>query len=176
MASIRRQGNTFEIRECLSTNRGPRQRLLARFRRVLTPEVLDQAEAAARRPFDRRALLDRARRQGISVAPERRNLEARKLLADLRAARPLDPTLVTLLRDALAPMASEPLPPHLDDVAEWIGRSEAVRGKALRGLLRTASRVLRSRGALRESPPQAFPHFSSGASEARSEPQASGVS
>jgi hypothetical protein len=142
MASIRRQGETFEIRECLSTHRGPRQRRLARFRRVLTPEVLDQAEAAARRPFDRRALLDRARRQGISVAPE--------------------PTFVTLLRDALALLASEPLPPHLGDVAEWVGRSQAARGKALRGLLRTASRVLRSRGPLREPPPQAFPRFSSG--------------
>ncbi|HEY8157058.1 MAG TPA: hypothetical protein VII72_23230 [Myxococcota bacterium] len=162
MASIRRQGDSFEIRECLSTDRGPRQRALARFRRVLTPEVLDQAEAAARRPFDRRALQARARQQGIPVAPERRNSEARKLLADLRASRPIDPTLVTLLRDALALLASEPLPSHLSDVAEWIGRSEADRGKALRGLLRTASRVLRSRRPLREPPPQAFPRFSSG--------------
>ena len=162
MASIRRQGETFEIRECLSTPRGPRQRPLARFRRVLTPEVLDEAEAVARRPFDRRVLQDRARRQGIPVAPERRNPEARKLLADLRAARPIDPTLVTLLRDALALPACEPLPPHLGDVAEWVGRSEAARGKALRGLLRTASRVLRSRGPLRELPTQAFPRFSSG--------------
>lgn len=162
MASIRRQGDAFEIRECLSTDRGPRQRPLARFRRVLTPEVLDQAEAAARRPFDRRALVDRARREGISVALERRNPEARKLLADLRAARPLDPTLVTLLRDALAMLACEPLPSHLVDVAEWVGRSEAARGKALRGLLRTASRVIRSRGPLRAPSPRAFPRFSSG--------------
>ena len=34
--------------------------------------------------------------------------------------------------------------------------------KALRGLLRTASRVLRSRGPLRALPAQAFPRFSSG--------------
>ncbi len=162
MASIRRQGDTFEIRECLSTDRGPRQRRLARFRRVLTPEVVDQAEAAARRPFDRRALVERARRQGVPVTGERRQPEARKLLAHLRAGRPLDPTLVTLLRGALELLVSEPVPPHLDDVAEWVGQSEAVRGKGLRGLLRTASRVLRSRGPLREPPPQAFPRFSSG--------------
>jgi hypothetical protein len=162
MASIRRQGDAFEIRECLSTKRGPRQRPLARFHRVLTPEVLDQAEAAARRRFDRRALLDRARRQGISIAAERRNPEARKLLAELRAGRPVDPTLVTLLRDALALLPQEPVPPHLEDVAEWIGRSEAARGKALRGLLRTASRVLRSRGRLRETPREISPRFSSG--------------
>jgi hypothetical protein len=161
MASIRRQGNSFEIRECLSTDRGPRQRPLARFRRILTPEVLDQAEAAARRPFDRHALVAKAKRQGIPITAERRHPEARKLLAHLRSGRALDPTLVTLLRSALEPRASEPLPPHLDDVAEWLGQSEAVRGKALRGLLRTASRVLRSRGPLREPPVQAFPRFSS---------------
>jgi hypothetical protein len=73
---------------------------------------------------------------------------------------------VTLLRDALAPLASEPLPEHLADVAEWVGRSEAARGKALRGLLRTASRVLRSRGPLREPPRAVFPRFSSGDGEA----------
>jgi hypothetical protein len=162
MASIRRQGHSFEIRECLSTERGPRQRPLARFRRVLTPEVLDRAEAAARRPFDRQALLERASRQGIPIAAERRHPEARRLLAHLRAGRALDPTLVALLCDALALRASEPLPPHLNDVAEWVGQSEAVRGKALRGLLRTASRVLRSRGPLREPPVEAFPRFNSG--------------
>jgi hypothetical protein len=129
---------------------------------VLTPEILDQAEAAARRPFDRHALVERARRQAIPIATERRHPEARKLLAQLRAGRGLDPTLVTLLRGALERRASEPLPPHLDDAAEWVGQSEAVRGKALRGLLRTASRVLRSRGPLREPPAQAFPRFDSG--------------
>ena len=162
MASIRRQGDRFEIRECLSSGRGPRQRPLARFRRVLTPEILDQAEAAARRPFDRRALVERARRQGIPLTHERRNPEARKLLAHLRAGQALDPTLVTLLRGALELLASEPLPSHLNDVAEWVGQPEAVRGRALRGLLRTASRVLRSRGPLREPPAQIFPRFNSG--------------
>ena len=162
MASIRRQGDSFEIRECLATDRGPRQRPLARFRRVLTPEVLDQAEAAARRPFDRYALVERARRKGIPITAERRHPEARKLLAHLRGGRPLDPTLVTLLRGALEPRASEPLPPHLEDAAEWVGQSEAVRGKALRGLLRTASRVLRSRGPLHEPPAPAFPRLNSG--------------
>ena len=128
----------------------------------MTPEVLDQAEAVARRPFDRHALAERARSKGIPITPERRHREARKLLAHLRAGRPLDPTLVTLLRAALELRASEALPPHLHDVAEWVGQSEAVRGKALRGLLRTASRVLRSRGSLREPPVQAFPRFDSG--------------
>jgi hypothetical protein len=162
MASIRRQGDRFEIRECLTTDRGPRQRPLVRFRRVLTPEVLDRAESAARRPFDRRALVERARRQGVPVTGERRHPEARRLLAQLRTGRPLDPTLVTQLRSALELLAAEPVPPHLGEVAEWIGQDEAARGKAMRGLLRTASRVLRSRGPLRQPPAQAFPRFSSG--------------
>ncbi len=161
MASIRRQGDSFEIRECLSTDRGPRQRPLARFRGVLTPDVLDAAAAAARRPFDRGVLLARARRQGIPVTLERHHPEARRLLAQLRAGQPLDPTLVGLLRRELALLAAEPVPIHLQDVAEWVGQSEAVRGKVLRGLLRTASRVLRSRAPLREPPRQAFPRFSS---------------
>ena len=161
MASIRRQHNAFEIRECLSTDRGPRQRPLARFRGVLTPEVLDRAAAAARRPFDRRKLADRARKLGVPVAQERRHPEARKLLARLRAGHPLDPVLARLLRTELDLLEGELLPAHLTDAAEWVGRSEAARGKALRGLLRTASRVLRSRGPLREPPPQPFPRFSS---------------
>jgi len=106
--------------------------------------------------------VERARRRGIPVTRERRHPEARKLLAHLRAGRPLDPTLVALLRGALELLASEPVPSHLSDVAEWVGQGEAARGKALRGLLRTAGRVLRSRGSLREPPAQAFPRFSSG--------------
>lgn len=162
MASIRRQGDAFEIRECLATDQGPRQRPLARFRGILTPEVLDRAAAAARRPFDRQALVERARRQEIPVSAAPRSGDARRLLAHLRRGRPLDPSLVTLLRAALEPLAAEPVPPHLEDVTEWVGRSEAARGKALRGLLRVASRVLRSRGPLREPRDQAFPRFDSG--------------
>jgi hypothetical protein len=166
MASIRRQGEVFEIRECLATDRGPRQRPLVRFRGVLTPDLLDAAAAAARRPFDREALLARARSQGIPVSLERHHPEARRLLAQLRAGQPLDPTLVGLLRRELELLAAEPVPVHLHEVTEWVGQPEAARGKALRGLLRTASRVLRSRAPLREPPPEAFPRFSSGESHA----------
>jgi hypothetical protein len=161
MASIRKQGNSYEIRECRSTARGPRQFTLARFEHVLTPEVLDEAAARAHRPFDRRKLVERARERGIAVTGQRRSAAARRLLADLRSGRPLDPSLVTLLEQALAGLEGRPLPPHLEEAADWLGRSEAARGKALRGLLRTASRVLRSRGPLRERPPEPFPRFSS---------------
>ena len=81
MASIRKQNDAYEIRECVSTERGPRQRALASFHRVLTPEVLDEAEANASRPFDRVALVARAVKQGIPVSERRRHAAARELLA-----------------------------------------------------------------------------------------------
>jgi hypothetical protein len=161
MASIRRQGSRFEIRECRDTPEGPRQRTLARFDRILTPEVLDQAAARAQRSFDRKALVQRARQQGIPSVDTYRSDDARRLIAALREGRSLQPSVVGLLQEALAALDSRPLPPHLEDAAEWLGASEAARGKALRGLLRSASRALRSRGPLRtlEEPP--FPRFSS---------------
>lgn len=161
MASIRRQGRRFEIRECHDTPAGPRQRTLARFDRVLTPETLDDAEARARRPFNRRALLERARRQGIPTADTYRSADARRLIAALRRGQALQPSVVTLLRAELERLEARPLPEHLEDAAEWLGESEVSRGKALRGLLRAASRALRSRGPLRSPSGPRFPRFSS---------------
>lgn len=171
MASIRKQGDAFEIRECVPTPSGPRQRALARFRRILSPADLDRAQAAAQRPFDRAALVRRARAQGIPVADSATQQEARRLLAYLRDGRAVDPMLAALLIESLSVFttrtpptgADEPrLPEPLEAVLDWVGRSEAARGRALRGLLRTASRVVRSRGALREEVDPPFPRFSSG--------------
>lgn len=161
MASIRAQGQAYEIRECRSTDRGPRQYVLARFRDVLTPEVLEQAEARARRPFDRGKLVASARSRGIPVSPHRTDAAARRLLAELRAGGSVEPGLVALLREALGMLDAEPVPAHLEDAAEWIGRSQVERGKALRGLLRTASRIAHSVGARREPEQPSFPRFRS---------------
>jgi hypothetical protein len=162
MASIRRlrnrRGDRYEIRECLSTDRGPRQRTLVSFSGALTPELLDLAEEKAQRPFRREELEARARAGGLpGGAPG----EARALLARLQRGEAPDPTLVELLREALAPLRAEPVPPHLRDAASWIGQPERERGRALRGLLRTADRILRSRGPLRTRPRDVFPRFSS---------------
>ena len=161
MPSIREQSGRYEIRECRTTARGPRQVTLAHFRGVLTPEVLDEAQARAQRPFERRVLRARARAKGIPVSSRRRGETARRLLAELGLGRPLDPVLVGLLRSALGAMESQPLPEHLADAADWLGRSEAERGKALRGLLRTASRVVQSRGQRPAAPEPPFPRFCS---------------
>lgn len=162
MASLRAQGPAYEIRECRSTERGPRQYVLARFRGALTPEVLEEAGARAKRPFDRAKLVASARRRGIPVSPHRTDTAARRLLAELRAGGSVEPGLVALLREALGMLDAEPLPEHLDDAANWVGRSQAERGKALRGLVRTASRIARSAGARPAlEPPQPFPRFRS---------------
>lgn len=166
MASLRAQGHAYEIRECRSTERGPRQYVLARFRGVLTPEVLDRAEARARRPFDRAKLLASARRRGIPVSPHRTDTAARRLLAELRAGASIEPGLVALLREALGMLEAERLPEHLVDAAEWVGRSQAERGKALRGLLRTASRIAHSTGPRRDPEERPFPRFRSRADAA----------
>lgn len=165
MASIRQQsrkpGHQFEIRECRATERGPRQYTLARFRDILTPDVIEEAAARAQRPFDREQLIALAERKGIPVSRDTRSQAARRLLAELRAGQRLDPSLVRLLKEALALAEAAPLPEHLSEAADWLGESEAVRGRALRGLLRTASRVVQSRGAIRAWPEEPFPRFSS---------------
>lgn len=162
MASIRGQGSAYEIRECRSTERGPRQYTLARFTEVLTAEVLDEAAARAQRPFDAGKLVARARSRGISVSLQPTHAAARQLIAELRAGRALEPSFVGLLRQALAVADEQPVPEHLSDAVDWIGKSDAARGKALRGLLRAASRALRSRGPRRLPPDEPFPRFTSG--------------
>jgi hypothetical protein len=174
MASIRKQGDVFEIRECVPTSAGPRQRALVRFRKILTAADLDRAFAAARRPFDRVELLRRARAQGIPVAETPRQDDARRLLAHLRDGGAIEPVLAKLLVEALTLQIPAPgtatqradaaLPEHLEDVVDWVGRPELARGRALRGLLRTASRVVRSRPEVREPVEEPYPRFSSGRS------------
>ena len=166
MASIRRQGQRYEIRECVSTDRGPRQLALASFTGELTPEILDAAEDRASRPFDRAQLVERARRIGVPIVSRRRHPEARALLARLRRGDELDATLVHLLRTALDGLASRSLPDHLAAAADWVGQPERERGAALRGLVRTADRILRSRAPLRMRDEEHFPRFHSDAKQA----------
>ncbi len=161
MASFRRQGTRWEIRECRRTASGPRQFVLASFRGVLTPEVLDQAQERAQRPFDRERLVARARATGIPVNPRRSCPEARQLVGILQRGGALSPTLATLLRALLNEMPSEPLPEHLMDAKDWLGLTETERGRALRGLLRTGDRIAQARGPLRSRPHEVFPRFSS---------------
>ena len=161
MASIRKQGRRVEIRECHSTPRGPRQHMLASFHGVLSPEVLDRAAEEACTALDREAVMARAREMGIPVTRRRQHPEARSLLARLQRGVVPAPHLVALLRAQLADLPAQPVPEHLREAEPWLGQPESERGKALRGLLRTADRIIRSRGPLRTRPQETFPRFSS---------------
>lgn len=162
MASIQRRADgRLEIRESVSTPRGPRSRTLAAFRGALTPDVLERARARATRPFDPSQLVQRARQLGVPVTARREDRAARDLLAQLRRGERLHPVLAFLLRAALARTPAEEIPAELAEVAEWIGASPAERGQALRGLLRVYDRIARSRGRVRSRRRRRFPHFSS---------------
>jgi hypothetical protein len=158
---FRRADGRLEIREAIATPRGPRARTLATCRGALGPEIFEQAEARATRPFDRLALLARARALRVPAPARRGDAGARELLARLRAGARIDPALGVILRDALAPSAAEPLPAELAEVAEWVGVGDARRGEALRGLLRVSDRALRGREPLRKRSRRVFPRFRS---------------
>jgi hypothetical protein len=150
-----------EIRESVTTRAGPRARTLAVFRGALTPDLTERAAALARRPFDRAALRARAVQLGVPLSERRTDAAARALLHDLRQGVSLDPVLVTLLRESLAPLAAKPVPEALAEAAEWLGVGAERRGAALRGLLRASDRLVRARPARREREAPHFPRFSS---------------
>jgi hypothetical protein len=163
-----RKDRRAEIREAHSTPRGPRSRTLASFRGALRSEHLDRAEAAARRSFDRDALVRRARELGLAVEEAAADAAARDLLAGLRRGASLDPRLAALLRDALAVLPARPLPEELAEAAEWIGASELERGRALRDVLRLYGAIAESRDPIPEAPAQRFPSFASRSGRAAS--------
>lgn len=163
VASLQRRGDgRIEIRESVTTPRGPRSRTLAVFRGSLTPDVLERAAARARRPLDPAALRARAGELGIPVTARREDRAAREFLEVLRQGRPVDPALIALIRQALARLPTVvSVPEALAEVAEWLGSSPAQRGEALRGLLRVSDRITRSRALPRERHTRRFPRFAS---------------
>jgi hypothetical protein len=127
---VRRPGNRWEIRESVATERGPRSRTLASFRR-LTPEVLERAVRRASRPITTADLRDAAERAGAmsSVA----DAAARTLLTEIGLGRLPSPGLRRVLAGLLA---DSPQPdPDLGDAILWAAASPEERGRALRGLL-----------------------------------------
>jgi hypothetical protein len=154
-----RKSGRIEIREAHSTPRGPRSRTLASFQGALTDPLLDRAEAASARAFDREAIRRRARELGVPIARSSADSHARALIARLRSGARLDPVLVGVLRDQLESREAAPVPDELADVIEWIGASDLERGRALRDVLRLYDTIGRSRGAVREPESPRFPRF-----------------
>ncbi len=145
----RRPSGRVEIRQSIRSESGPRSRMLASFRGALDDRALDRAEARATRPIDRAALRARARDMGIEVATSS-NADARALIGELQRGRALATPLARLLREALPePAADRGADDALQEAAEWLGRGEAERGEALRGLLRLSDAIVRGRPARR---------------------------
>jgi hypothetical protein len=133
---VARKDGRFEIRESIATGAGPRSRTLASFRE-LDDGVLDRAASGARRPFDRAAIEARAAALAVPRTGDAASRIARELIAELRHGRLPAPALTRLLRDEL-PSDVPPTPDTIEQAFEWIGRSDAQRGLALRDLLRLA--------------------------------------
>lgn len=158
---VKRADGRCEIRESHMTANGPRSRTLNTFRGDLSLDVLARAEERAERPLDRDALIADVRAKGVAVTMRREERAARELLALLRRGEAINPVWVTLLRSALEGATSAPVPPELENVAPWIGESDARRGEALRVLLRLYDRIFRSRGPRGVGPGPRFPRFRS---------------
>lgn len=155
---IRKNGRV-EIREARSTPRGPRSRTLASFRGPLTEEHLDRAESASSRPFDREAIRRRATELGVRSLRSTADSDARALVARLRSGARIDPVLAGVLRGQLEGCTVAPVPDDLADVIDWLGASDAERGRALRDVLRLYDVIARSRDAVREPEAAPFPRF-----------------
>ncbi len=162
MASLaRRPDGRIEIRETVSTPKGPRSRTLAGFRGVLTPDVLARAGGRATQPFDAEAVAARAHELGVPVSGQGASSAATQLLGLLRRGAALDPVLAGALREALADVSAREPPAQLAEVIEWVGASDRERGEALRGLLRVSDRIVASRPAGRQRRRRRFPRFDS---------------
>jgi hypothetical protein len=165
-----RPGGTWEIRESVSTPKGPRSRTLASFR-TLTSEIVEQARARAAKPLSPDDVRRAARRAGAPVDLATADKAAGDLLRELANGREPHPILRQLLIDALqagppvrlgepartfgSRAAAEPLDAHerqapesLDNArasAAWLTASQAERGDALYDLLLLADQFPPSR-------------------------------
>ena len=154
-----RKSGRVEIREAHATPRGPRSRTLVSFRGPLTDALLDRAAGAAQRGLDREAPRRRAAELGVPVLRPSADAAARALIGHLRRGARLDPVLAGVLAELLAERVSEPVPEALDDAVEWIGATDAERGRSLVDVLRLYDRIARSRDPVREPERPRYPRF-----------------
>ena len=150
----------FEIRESVSTSKGPRSRTLASFTK-LDEEAVAKAQAKASAPLDVEGLRRAARRVSAPVAAPPVEQAARELIAELGKGRRLDPTLRRILLDLLRSGRQDgavPSPWHeaTHEVAEWMAATPAEKGQALVDLLLLAD-ALPSGG--RRGKPLRFPRL-----------------
>ena len=137
---VARRPGQWEIRESVHTASGPRARTLATFR-VLTDAVLEQAEAAAVRPFDREEVRASAWRAGVPLGEPLADRAARALLGEVAAGHLPAPGLRRLVVDRLTEAAPLPDLEAGGSASEWAGASLEERGETLRDLLELTDRL-----------------------------------
>lgn len=152
---VARADGRFEIRESITTPRGPRGHTLATFRQ-LSDHVLDTAETRATRPFDRRAVEAKALTAGARRDPRQPTRLAHRLIEELRTGRALPPALAGALAHELRETLGS-LPDTLPPAADWLGATLRDRGDALRDLLRLTDRLPPGR----RRPRRPFPRIAS---------------
>ncbi len=129
-----RGGHRWELRESVSTDRGPRSRTLASFER-LTDDVLEHAASRATKPFDPDVIKAAARRSAVPVELPAAERAARELTALLAQGATVTPAIAGVLRELLG--LSEPVRPSdaATAAAQWVGASLQDRADALEDLL-----------------------------------------
>jgi hypothetical protein len=129
----------FEIRESISTSKGPRSHTLASFRE-LDDAVIERAQGKSAKALNATELRRAARRAGAPVARPPVDRAARELIAEIAKGRQPDPALRHMLLDLLRRGHGDRRETSRrgeagHDVAEWMASTPAKRGKALVELL-----------------------------------------
>ncbi|MGN6557176.1 MAG: hypothetical protein ACTHLH_04090 [Solirubrobacterales bacterium] len=135
----------FEVRESVSTPKGPRSRTLASFREM-TIETVDRVQANSEKPPTAAELTRLALRAGAPVRGSELDEAASETLRRIASGEQPDPKLRRLLLDALSSQSGTEQPPEsnglVSDAAraasQWIGVGAEDRGNALRELLELA--------------------------------------
>ena len=152
MSYIVKRPQGWEVRETVASERGPRSRTLASFKRLDTAAV-DRAVARASKPIEPTSVIRSALRAGAPVDPPEADAHAQALIRELERGATPRPALRRLLAGYLdggeRPEAREV------GISEWLGRSASERGAALVDLLLLTDAI--------PSPPRsgelAFPGF-----------------
>ncbi len=155
---IARTDGRYEIRESVTTPRGPRSRTLAIFRE-LTPEVLDHAATRARDPLDRDEIVARAAELGLHVKRIAGDVDTAEFVRRVRSGTSW-PTHVRAVQTATGSVRTEPLPGHLEPMVDWMGVDDETRSRTLVDLLGLADAIMQHRENARARERLRFPPLS----------------
>lgn len=131
---VSRRDGRFEIRESSMTPAGPRSSTLAIFSE-LSEQVLALASARANGSFSSDELRGRATTMGVPWVGNQAALTARRLIAESVSGRPPPPVFEAVLRATLIDASVAAIPPNIEPLLEWIGRSDEYKGRVIRDLL-----------------------------------------